>query len=310
MGGEDGMAPGTGNRARQVRRLASAVVREAAWPRALPVGLLLLTVAGGAWAQDGSPRVAWETFASNGVVLAFVLLALRFLHKGLTELRVELRTEIGNLRAELRTETGNLRAELRTETGKLRTELRTETGKLRTELRTETGSLRAELRTETGNLREETGSLRAELLAEIGSLRAELGTVQETLSAHGERLGRIEVAQEAFAAELSELRTELRTETGSLRTELRTETGSLRAELGTVKETLSAHGERLGRIESAQEATAAELSDLRTTMNGVWDTVHASAERLAWIEGAIDRRLKPAHSDAAAARSADPVPAA
>ena len=180
MGGEDGMAPGAGNRARQVRRLASAVVREAARPRALPVGLLLLTVAGGAWAQDGSPRVAWETFASNGVVLAFVLLALRFLHKGLTELRAELRTEIGNLRAEL----------------------------------------------------------------------------------------------------------------------------------GTVQETLSAHGERLGRIESAQEATAAELSDLRTTMNDVWDTVHASAERLAWIEGAIDRRLKPAHSDAAAARSADPVPAA
>ena len=306
MGGEDGMAPGTGNRARQVWRLASAVVREAARPRALPVGLLLLTVAGGAWAQDGSPRVAWETFASNGVVLAFVLLALRFLHKGLTELRAELRTEIGSLRTELRTETGSLRTELRTE----------------------------------------IGSLRAELGAEIDSLRAELRTVQETLSAHGERLGRIEVAQEAFAADLSELRTELRTETGnlraetgslraetgslraelrtetgSLRTELRTETGnlraelgaeigSLRAELGTVQETLSAHGERLGRIESAQEATAAELSDLRTTMNGVWDTVHASAERLAWIEGAIDRRLKPAHSDAAAARSADPVPAA
>ena len=77
-----------------------------------------------------------------------------------------------------------------------------------------------------------------------------------------------------------------------------------------MQETLSAHGERLGRIEAAQEAQAADLSDLRTTMHGVRDTVHTSAERLAWIEGAIDRRLKPAaNSDAAAARSADPVPA-
>ena len=84
----------------------------------------------------------------------------------------------------------------------------------------------------------------------------------------------------------------------------------MHTELGTVKETLSGHGERLGRIEAAQEATVTELSDLRATMHGMRDTVHTSAERLAWIEGAIDRRLKPATSDPAAARSADPVPAA
>ena len=207
--GEYGKVPGTGKQTGQFRRLAPAVVRQAMRPRALPLALLLLTIAGGAWAQDAGSRVAWETFASNGVVLAFVLLALRFLHKGLTE------------------------------------------------------------------------------------LRAELGSVQETLSAHGERLGRLESGQEAFAADLSGLRTE---------------TGSLRAELGSVQETLSAHGERLGRIEAAQEAFAADLSDLRTTMHGVRDTVHTSAERLAWVEGAIDRRLKPA-ANSAAARSADPVPA-
>ena len=229
--GEYGKVPGTGKQTGQFRRLAPAVVRQAMRPRALPLALLLLTIAGGAWAQDAGSRVAWETFASNGVVLAFVLLALRFLHKGLTE------------------------------------------------------------------------------------LRAELGSVQETLSAHGERLGRLESGQEAFAADLSGLRTE----TGSLRTELGTETGSLRTELGariddlhaklgSVQETLSAHGERLGRIEAAQEAQAADLSDLRTTMHGVRDTVHTSAERLAWVEGAIDRRLKPA-ANSAAARSADPVPA-
>ena len=218
--GEYGKVPGTGKQTGQFRRLAPAVVRQAMRPRALPLALLLLTIAGGAWAQDAGSRVAWETFASNGVVLAFVLLALRFLHKGLTE------------------------------------------------------------------------------------LRAELGSVQETLSAHGERLGRIEAAQEAFAADLSGLRTE----TGSLRTELGARIDDLHAKLGSVQETLSAHGERLGRIEAAQEAQAADLSDLRTTMHGVRDTVHTSAERLAWVEGAIDRRLKPA-ANSAAARSADPVPA-
>ena len=72
---------------------------------------------------------------------------------------------------------------------------------------------------------------------------------------------------------------------------------------------MSAHGERLGRIEAAQETTAAELAELRSTMDGVRDAVHANAERLAWIEGAVDRRLKPAHVEAEAAPAADPVPA-
>ena len=255
--GEYGKVPGMGRQAGQFGRLAPTVVREAFRPRALPLALLLLTIAGGAWAQDGSPRVAWETFATNGVVLAFVLLALRFLHKGLTELRAELRT--------------------------VATTLKSHGERL--------GRLEAAVVAQAADLRD---------------LRAELGTVKETLSAHGERLGRIEAAQEAFAAELSDLRAE----TASLRTELGARIDGVHTELGTVKETLSGHGERLGRIEAAQEATVTELSDLRTTMHGVRDTVHTSAERLAWIEGAIDRRLKPANSDAAAARSADPVPAA
>ncbi len=228
----------TGEQAGWFRRFAPAAVREVGRPRALPLALLLLTIAAGAWAQDGSPTVAWESIASNGVVLAFVLLALRFLRKGLSELRVEL--------------------------GTVKTALSVHGERL--------GRIEAAQETTA---------------ADLSDLRAEIGTVKAALSAHGERLGRIEAAQETTAADLSDLR----------------------AEIGTVKAALSAHGERLGRIEAAQETTAADLSDLHTTMHGVRDTVHANAQRLAWIEGAIDRRLKPANLDAATARSAAPVTA-
>ncbi|WP_419838110.1 hypothetical protein [Candidatus Poriferisodalis sp.] len=73
----------------------------------------------------------------------------------------------------------------------LRTEMRAEIGSLRTEMQTEIGSLRTEMQTEIG-------SLRTEMRAEIGSLRAEMQAgfreINATLLDHTDRLARLEAA--------------------------------------------------------------------------------------------------------------------
>ncbi|WP_051691265.1 hypothetical protein [Mangrovibacter sp. MFB070] len=69
-----------------------------------------------------------------------------------------------------------LRGELRAEMGELRGELRAEMGELREELRGEMGELREELRGEMGELRGEMGELRGEMAAmrgEINGFRGE-----------------------------------------------------------------------------------------------------------------------------------------
>ncbi|PWW04617.1 hypothetical protein [Mangrovibacter plantisponsor] len=63
----------------------------------------------------------------------------------ITELRGELRAEMGELREELRAEMGELREELRGEMGELREELRGEMGELREELRGEMAAMRGEI---------------------------------------------------------------------------------------------------------------------------------------------------------------------
>jgi chromosome segregation ATPase len=71
------------------------------------------------------------------------------LRDDISQVRGELRTEVGQLRGEV----SQLRTEVRAEIGQLRGEM----GQLRTEVRAEVGQLRTEVRAEIGQLRGEMG---------------------------------------------------------------------------------------------------------------------------------------------------------
>ena len=80
--------------------------------------------------------------------------------------RVPTRKDLSDLRTELRNEIGGLRSEI----GDVRNELRNEIGGLRSEI----GDLRTELRSEIGELRSEIGDVRNELRNEITESRSEM----------------------------------------------------------------------------------------------------------------------------------------
>ncbi|MEN3754516.1 hypothetical protein ABC733_23250 [Mangrovibacter sp. SLW1] len=75
------------------------------------------------------------------------------------DLRVELRSEMGEWREGLRSEMGELREELRGEMGSLREELRGEMGSLREDLHGDMVELRAELRCDINGFRGEFASM-------------------------------------------------------------------------------------------------------------------------------------------------------
>ena len=76
-----------------------------------------------------------------------------------TELRTEIRAEIGGLRAEMQAEIGGLRAEMQAEIGGLRAEIRAEIGGLRAEMQAGFAEIHAILRDHSAILRDHTDRL-------------------------------------------------------------------------------------------------------------------------------------------------------
>ena len=201
----------------------------------------------------------------------------------MAEVKTELKDEIAEVKTELKGEMAELKTELRSEMAELKTELRSEMAELKTELKDEMAELKTELRGEMTELKTE---LKLELKLEVAEVKTENRSTREALEATAELI-RNEIATEHaelrtdMVREVSKVSENVRELQGATRTVKWLFSVLAAATLGIL--TMS-HQDLGRRIDGVRAELHASISEVRTDLSGLRDNMVDVFDRLVRIE--------------------------